>query len=961
MEQEHRITYKAGITRTPSDFLCEDGTLAECINLATDNEELKPMVQPAEFMTVGFPTGAVLGESEMRLFYVHKINDISRYIFGYRQTTTDTKWTFYWTLDGSTLNPIQLSGNTTLQLSVASAKITSVNETLVASDDDSMVYFLWKQTDYKHLDYPLPDIELDAKMIVTSNQLVSNSGIDDDILGGDYVYEGGYNVLKLKFEEREGEDHIKQEEYNDLVVGLYKENEKAIQENKWFLEPFYIRAALEMYDGSYTMITNPILLFPSVKDNTYAYSHKRLIVETQGAKLLIKQTQDYKDYEDLIKDVVIFATRGVKLYDTTVDQPLDFLGINVSAYLSDMHYSSPLYIANNVSAPTDSDKSLYRDVEAPVPYEWRGPSSERIKWYDGIYRCLKRRAEDDVRRDLESQSLFYKLCSIGRGAINDYIDIGTKMRDHVLDNLVNQERLEIDDYYSRCKLQPKFLYPYNSRLNISNVKRGFFEGFSFFTPLDCNNSTARSYIALVKIETSAGDYWVCHRYIQKNIQKLYFYYPDSRAKHVYIGRFNHDLVYDLILDNDLKEHPGLNGAYSLLALPYADYNDPATAETSIGTITTHQDSTEVNVEPTLGSRVTLYYNNDAVEYLPNYLITSEVNNPFVFNAEGYNKIGTGKIIAMSTITQALSQGQFGQFPLLVFSESGIWALSVDNTGLYQSIYPMSRDVCLNPRSILQTDGAVFFVSKKGLMIVVGNEVRCVSEHINGLSFPTNFLSPLADDTDWQAMVEQCEDDTSFLQFIQDPEWCFMAYDYIDSRVIIFNSNPDQSKGYNFQYAYNIADGTFSKTIVPGHITNAVNNYPDYLLYGIVFETNNNTVIPRNKVFSFYEKDREDEVTDRQLCFLVTRPMKLAGPVSQASLRQLMNVGTWDPGTDQNPGSCVKTDIYVSSDMRTWYNDISRFGAAARYYRIALFIKMLPTERLSGTILTTQERRGNNMR
>ena len=48
MEQEHRLTYKAGITRTPSDFLCSDGELAECINLATDTEELKPMVQPVQ-------------------------------------------------------------------------------------------------------------------------------------------------------------------------------------------------------------------------------------------------------------------------------------------------------------------------------------------------------------------------------------------------------------------------------------------------------------------------------------------------------------------------------------------------------------------------------------------------------------------------------------------------------------------------------------------------------------------------------------------------------------------------------------------------------------------------------------------------------------------------------------------------------------------------------------------------
>ena len=71
----------------------------------------------------------------------------------------------------------------------------------------------------------------------------------------------------------------------------------------------------------------------------------------------------------------------------------------------------------------------------------------------------------------------------------------------------------------------------------------------------------------------------------------------------------------------------------------------------------------------------------------------------------------------------------------------------------------------------------------------------------------------------------------------------------------------------------------------------------------------------------------------------------------------MNVGDWN----EAGGSVVKTDIYLSSDMRTWYNDISRFGAAARYYRLALYIKMLPTERLSGTLLTSQERRNNNIR
>ena len=79
MEEEHRITYKAGITRNPSDFLCSDGELAECINLATDNEELKPIVQPAGYIT----SAEDIGGSSMdipTILYIHKFNNEERYI-----------------------------------------------------------------------------------------------------------------------------------------------------------------------------------------------------------------------------------------------------------------------------------------------------------------------------------------------------------------------------------------------------------------------------------------------------------------------------------------------------------------------------------------------------------------------------------------------------------------------------------------------------------------------------------------------------------------------------------------------------------------------------------------------------------------------------------------------------------------------------------------------------------------
>ena len=129
------------------------------------------------------------------------------------------------------------------------------------------------------------------------------------------------------------------------------------------------------------------------------------------------------------------------------------------------------------------------------------------------------------------------------------------------------------------------------------------------------------------------------------------------------------------------------------------------------------------------------------------------------------------------------------------------------------------------------------------------------------------------------------------------------------------------------------------------MSNAINDYPDTLLQGSA------------AIYSLYDKPREEDVNTRQTAFMLTRPMKLAGPVSQTSLRQLKNVGTWN----ESAGSKVKTVVYVSEDQRTWYELQSRFGAAARYFRLALYIKMLPTERLSGTILSEQARRVKNMR
>ena len=97
---------------------------------------------------------------------------------------------------------------------------------------------------------------------------------------------------------------------------------------------------------------------------------------------------------------------------------------------------------------------------------------------------------------------------------------------------------------------------------------------------------------------------------------------------------------------------------------------------------------------------------------------------------------------MATGTKAVSEGQFGQFPLYAFCDDGIWALEPSSDGTYASKQPVSRDVCSNPRGITQTDNAVIYTTQ-GLKIQ-GSTVTNISKKMEGKTENTDaFFKDLA--------------------------------------------------------------------------------------------------------------------------------------------------------------------------------------------------------------------------
>ena len=956
MKQERRITYKAGITRTPSDFLCQDGELAECVGLATDHEELKPVVEPK----LKFTIERSVNNKDFIILYVHRQDGEARYI-GYWKPSSVGSFPFTWGTDNNggmniKSTDIEPSPFSFTYNDAKHPKVTSMGRILIISDDDRTSYFLWKAgNDYKPLRFPLPDLQFSASLFAT-DKVGSNSGSADGEVFRPFTsdtYDDTYDDLPAAWRWLTVNEE-NQEKYNDLVTGLYAKNLKEIAEEKMFCQPFFVRAALEMFDGSYVYVTNPILLFPTVRMSTCAYlkseKNDNIFVQTHASLLYLRQKTDFSEYSDIVKDVVVFASRPVNIYNTETDQPCIPI---VGAVKREEGDPKPDYADTVEYWPATGKpegECLYRKL--PIPDTQFSPNP-LYPWYATVYKVLKQRDDEDILNDLKSTSVFYRICSLGlkpTEGTDNWLDARTKISDNTLPNLMALTQLKYDDYYSRNRMTASMIYPYNSRLNMAGVKRGLFEGFDFFMPLYNGNQSGSVYDFYVKIKLDDGtENWVWHRNDNqpsnpfREMQGIYFFYPDPRAKHVTIFKNG-----SCVCDADLTEHQMLNGAYYLKGLPYENMPEP-TATPGSGSYP--------------GGDA---YDNDYMEPLTNYIIQSEVDNPWVFRALGYNRVGTGKIIGMAANTHALSQGQFGYAPLIVFSEEGLWAMSVDKTGLYASLDPMPREVCVNPKSITQTDDAVFFASNKGLMMITGRDVVCVSELLNGIPTIASAMDGLDDldnkptspAYDWREEINAGDDNRAFADVIAAGN-CVMAYDYRDSRLLIIS--PSGVSGViGFAYVYNMASGSFTKMLTG--CTSVVNDYPDTLLQGVFTEVVNGQSMTRTKVYSLYNKDLETDVNSRQTAFLLTRPMKIAGPVAVSSIRELVNVGLWKKKDAQgNELSCVKTEVWQSDDLYSWYQAESRFGASAKYFRIALYIKMLPTERLSGTIITEQERRTDNMR
>lgn len=892
MNQE--IKY-SGFSAVPSDYECSDGSLAVSINLLPEDGALKPILAPAEVMQ--------LQDGEIVKF-IHKTSIYEHYI-----TRKDTSYTWF--------DKTNTRGN--IGVVNGCINVTSVGNTLIFLTETGMQYYLWKggSIGYLYLGSKIPECPLSfglqGELVRTDEFTINFNGISE----GDIF--------------KEFSDDNKTKVTDQVLAKVNKFIAEESTNKGRFIYPFFIRYAYRLYDGSLTMHSAPILMIassdlsPQVFWNHIrgkgSYKEATMRVVAMVHKLdyaVIEQSyiNNLSNWKDIVRSIDIFCSKPIYTYDQNGKCERFAASSEINSYCVCKHTNQA---ASTTTYPLRYQKHTFNKLYAFTydPTNLTYPAGRLI---------LPRRSVDAVKEDIKSTSQFYMLESIKIEALTTSRTL-LDIEEDYLQSLVTREVMT-DDYDSHDTIVPRYAFAYNSRLNIANIKKMLFPGYNaasvfcytdgyvgnwndeHITPTFFDDKAAYSVYIYIKQDGRdiivRGDAYQLGNY---DAPMLFIYYPNVNAYKAVIVK---SYVFGSPYEVQLEQHGFLNGSFY-----FGGWDNPEQKGTT----------------PTVSSI------SDRTIDVPNKIYTSGVNNPFFFPLLGINTVGTGEIKGICSAAKALSQGQFGQFPLYAFTTEGVWALEVSSTGSYSARQPITRDVCINPDGITQLDIAVLFPTDRGIMLISGSQTQCISEAINSeCPFDATTLPgffELHSMLGHKPSTDKCLPTLPFTEFLKQ---CQMLYDYVHQRVIVYASD--------ITYAYVYSLKTQQWGMMFSNLASHLNSYPEALAMD-----NSNTVLN----FSVLKPQPVK-------CLYTTRPIKLDAANVLKTIDCVIQRGLYRKGN-------VSTVLYGSRDLHSWHlvwsskdHYLRGFrGSPYKYFRIAGVATLSPDENIYGASVEFTPRQTNKPR
>ncbi len=555
--------------------------------------------------------------------------------------------------------------------------------------------------------FSIPDIIVSIEQIGNTLSIITANNIYYLLYRNTtYSFLGELPELPV-IEFRTGEEYTQKKFYNSFVNegSVTKENfiemtkaalymarqELADDKSPVFYDSFFVRYAFRLYDNTITKHSPPILVMPPTEIVKMMWVHYRF------------------------KDGHINGLRGtnpsvsVKGFNFTISYDLSHL----SAW-TDIIQSVDIFI------------SPYMAIATPENIGSHFKTSDDEKWYTDF--VIEKLTSGNIA-SVKQNSLFYFVKSLeigtfGRNMIFPEENADTKL----MENIAQRDQMT-DDNFSQHKYGANVSYVYNNRLHIADIKTTFFNGFhpgyfqwnGTYNGIEQPDRMVRQIIAEVELQTETVSGKVYSIYgVRGSVPELFtsafISYPDARAKKMNIYMIAQNGYCYLARSLKLQPHDFLNLAYFV-----NDNLEPVVYPSNYPRPTN---------EPETGGSVSIRESNK--------LKVSELNNPLNFPNVNTYLVGNGSIMAMATNIMNVSDWNYGQYPLYVFTSEGIWTLNVgDGTAVYSTVTAPTYNEAPTVPVVSPTPIGVVFVTKRGLHIINGQQVNYITPHIEQDRLPIN--------------------------------------------------------------------------------------------------------------------------------------------------------------------------------------------------------------------------------
>lgn len=855
------IEYK-GINRSVSSQLVQDGWLDELINIRTRAGKRQPVGKPLklyEVPTVQMPENTVWSDGSQWLnMWKHESDSINNYIGLHYFVSTDEfeaetaeRWLRLIDMEAGTFTTIKdYTGKGNIKVEFLKNFMIVVYDGSGGESGGGMDRFIWKDGEYILLTLSVrPEFSLyksDESYFNSTTKEIASGVVNEDLVS--------------------------------TLQGWYYDLLNSNSEDKYFTGGMFVRAAFKLFDGSYVLHTIPI--FVAVNNfeigifwNKGAAPDMFNIGFTRSKLNIIIPSELYSGYEDenkLISDVVIFASKFESIInwdDSINDDILEHL-----EFVADMTPNGPAthYLNTTITGVNPAFKLLH----------------DSASWY---------------------KIGEYPLSTILEGDINEELDLKSFYQDYA-----TRETLPVDNF-THHELSAKVTYNYNSRLIIADtaLKFGDYKQFPIQPILDGSEypniapsgytSFGTRYIRLLTtIETDLGTIKKLGQQFTRDIYNNPSYlgrifialavgelgYPDARATKIEV------------LSSEDASNWFKVGSYNLTKSKYDNFayyivNNFTTAATAHVTgvanypVIMHEFTgfTAVNLAT---YPVQTYSDQNRVQL-------SELNNPFYYPAKNSYQVGTGKVLALATNTEPLSIGQYGEYPLIVFTTKGTWSL-LQGQGdvLFSNVKPLNGDVPVNTSQIVSVGTGVVYTTSRGMYLISGASVQELSQQLYGLpnldlQSIANFLLRVNKTQLVQLVASLSTENANLFLSVAN-----VGYNKYNNEIIL--SSPD----YQYSYIYSLESQTWSK--VNETYTTFVNAWPTLL--GIRYNSATDGV---------YELTNEQFTNDGIDTLVVTRPCKIDKFANFNLIHRIIQRCELETPVSKYAGFY----IFGSNDLKTW--------------------------------------------